>query len=91
MSVNNERGAPAFDNIDDILADKIIRHSRTHSGSNGKSSLSQDATRPAGPQETPSSFAANSSLRWIAAAIAGILFTMLLIAFFRRCTRVTAR
>jgi hypothetical protein len=29
--MHHDSGAPAFDNIDDLLADKIVRHSRTHS------------------------------------------------------------
>ena len=30
-TMQDECGAPAFDNIDDLLADKIINHSRNHS------------------------------------------------------------
>ena len=34
--MHHDSGAPAFDNIDDLLADKIVRHSRSHSGQTGK-------------------------------------------------------
>ncbi len=31
--IQMEPGTPAFDNVDDLLADRIVHHSRAHSGS----------------------------------------------------------
>jgi len=78
--MNDECGAPAFENIDELLTEKIVNHSRDHSGTTGTSDPSDGA---AGPADEPSGPGTAGS-RNLAVIAVFILVCLVLYLFFNQ-------
>ena len=82
--MKSESGAPAFDNVDELLAERIVKHSRRHTEQPGKQPSS-----PAGKQPTPEAVQEedqdeNSGPLIVAATIVLLVVLFLLYRLFDR-------
>ncbi|MBN1578665.1 MAG: hypothetical protein JW913_19025 [Chitinispirillaceae bacterium] len=76
--MKHESGAPAFENIDDLLAERIVSHSKRHSGRpDERPSTPPVHQRPPAPQP-PEEEKGNSGTMIVAAALALLALLFLL-------------
>ena len=83
-----EPGAPAFDNIDDLLADKIVNHGRDHadrSTVDDPAPTGESTTIP--PSEEATHARPTASAILVAALIAGTVLFLLYRLFNRESNR----
>ena len=88
--MDHECGAPAFDNIDDVLAERIVNHSRAHSDRTpppvGHDPDSPPATEnPNGKEHTATGFPPAGLL------IGGIIVISLLLLLYRIFHRLSRK
>lgn len=79
-----EPGAPAFDNIDDLLADKIVNHGRNHADRTTADDPSPTGEASAVSPESEEPDAEQSVLSIIAAALAICTVLLILYRLFNR-------
>ena len=87
--MEHECGAPAFDNIDDVLADRIVNHSRTHSDRTGSPPSEKNVNaRPGGTRPSLSPTPESSgTLKRVLIAVAVIVFAYLFLTRIAPRTR----
>lgn len=74
-----DSGAPAFENVDELLADRIVKHSRRHSEQTDvRTAPLPEQHRPAAGAVPQKARDENSGLLIIAAAVAALVMLLLL-------------
>ncbi|MBN1760815.1 MAG: hypothetical protein JW863_20975 [Chitinispirillaceae bacterium] len=80
--MDNECGAPAFDNIDDVLAERIVQHGRTHSDHSTTPSAKHDTTPESGSDTSPEENHPATGFPPAGLLVAGIIVICLLLLLY---------
>jgi hypothetical protein len=87
--MEHECGSPAFDNIDDVLANRIVNHSRTHSDRTEPSpDVQPDAASPTSRATSESGHSGSYAKLFL---LTGVILLVLLILLNRQFTRSSQR
>ena len=89
LPMSNDSGAPVFDNIDELLADRIVHHSHVHSEQTDTKSFQPSVPPPADENLNSKQTISGANNRFIFIWIAGI--SVLLIVLYRIFNHTTTK